>query len=185
MPDEFNQGTKQLSTPSSFHKRLFTLFTHDCLNRLLIGFVAKQLESSLIASTVTHSLADWLRLRQNYDYLHRQSILLHGWRLNDRPVAMQSRSVTRNRCLTTVQIGTASLSTPMMLTAPIIINPEKSLLWNLDPGRGPTHQDPGPSMKTRVGLHSRLFSWLIVIGTVDIIGVLSDQVPIYRIIYIN
>ena len=49
----------------------FTLFTHDYLNRLQIGFVVKWLESGLIASTFTHSLANGLRLRQNYDYLHR------------------------------------------------------------------------------------------------------------------
>ena len=31
-------------------------------------------------------------------------------------------------------MGTGSLSTPMMLTVPIIINPEKSLLWDADQG---------------------------------------------------
>ena len=73
----------------------------------------------------------------------------------------------------------------MMLTAPITINPEKSLLWGRNLGWGPTHQDLGPSMRTMVRSHSRLFSWLIVISIVDIIGVLSDKVPIYIIVYIK
>ena len=41
---------------------LTTLFTHDYLNRLQIGFVVKQLESGLIASPFIHSLANQLRL---------------------------------------------------------------------------------------------------------------------------
>ena len=53
----------------------FTLFTHDYmyLNQLLIGFVAKWLERNLIDSTFTHSLANWLCLRQNYDYSHNNN----------------------------------------------------------------------------------------------------------------
>ena len=35
-----------------------TLFTHDPLNRLQIGFVVNRLESGLIASVFTHSLAN-------------------------------------------------------------------------------------------------------------------------------
>ena len=37
------------------------LFTQDYFNWLLIGFVAKRLESGLIASAFTHSLASRLR----------------------------------------------------------------------------------------------------------------------------
>ena len=49
----------------------FTLFTnyYMYLNQLLIGFVAKWLESKLIASTFTHSLANWSCQWQKYDYL--------------------------------------------------------------------------------------------------------------------
>ena len=49
----------------------YTLFTHDYLNQLLIGYVTKRLESGLIASTFTHSLANRFCLRKNYDYLHK------------------------------------------------------------------------------------------------------------------
>ena len=44
--------------------------SHDYLNRVLISFVAKRLESSLIASAITYSLANRIHLKQNYDCLH-------------------------------------------------------------------------------------------------------------------
>ena len=47
------------SLPQPTHT--YTLFTHNFLNRLKIGFVVKQLESGLIASTFTHSLSNRLR----------------------------------------------------------------------------------------------------------------------------
>ena len=86
---------------------------------------------------------------------------------NDKPTAMQSCLVARSQCWTTVWIGTRSLITPMTLTGPITINPERSLLWC--PGWG----------WTCVGIPEQAFSGLIAISTVNIIGVISDLVPIY------
>ena len=55
----------------------YTLFTHKYLNQLLISFVAKQLESNLIASAFIHSLTNWLRLKAHshckLDWMHVQT----------------------------------------------------------------------------------------------------------------
>ena len=48
----------------------------------------------------------------------------------------------------------------MILTAPITLNPEKSLLWDSD----------------LVGISQQAFSGLIIISDVDIIGILSGSV---------
>ena len=61
-------------------------------------------------------------------------VLLHGWRLNDKPTAMQSRSVARSHCWTTVWIGTGSLSTPMMSTAT-----DNNQPWKLKPAAESRH----------------------------------------------
>ena len=59
-----------------------------------------------------------------------------------------------------------------MLTAPITISPEKSLLWD------PNLQVGIPQQ----AFFSSLFSGLIVISTVNIIGIVSDLVPIYTVV---
>ena len=52
---------------------------------------------------------------------------------NNKPTAMQSRSMARSDCWTTVSKRTGSLSAPDVNSTGTI-SPEKSLLWVLDPG---------------------------------------------------
>ena len=54
-----------------------------------------------------------------------------------------------------------------------MINSEKSLLWDLDPG--------SPSTST-FGTPQQAFSGLIVIGTDNIIGAQSNLAPIYPVV---